>query len=500
MHKILISVLLAAAPASASEPVRRDTPQGVVEGRSDNGIEMFKGIPYTAPPLGPMRWRPPGDQPHWTGVRDASAFGPVCVQKAPATARVLASSPQSEDCLTLNIWRPADAKNAPVMVWIHGGANMFGSGSEPFYDGAAFARRGIVLVTINYRLGYLGFFGHPALKEGGGNLVNYGLLDQIAALKWVKDNITAYGGDPARVTMFGESAGGGAVLNLLAAPSARGLFAQAIVQSGGGLPARKDAGDATKAGQAIAAALGLKDATADALRALPAERFFDAAVPRPEPGFGAVPGGAEVAEPPLAAIRAGRAANVPLLIGVNSNEGSLVDSWGMKDEQVLALLGGRGPVIADAYGSATTNRGDFARRLYGDVIFLYPARAIARAQQRRAPVWLYYFDYLPEGLRAQQKGVNHAGEIPFVFDMSASLAQIPRTERDLSFAKGVNGCFAAFATGGKPSASPLCSAWAPYDAKADNWFVFRDPPAGANRFAERQLDAIGAVLRQLGLD
>jgi para-nitrobenzyl esterase len=386
------------------------------------------------------------------------------------------------------------------MVWIHGGSNTFGSGSEPFYDGTAFARRGIIVITINYRLGHLGFFGHPSLGERNGNLVNYGLLDQIAALKWVNANVAAFGGDPSRVTIFGESAGGAAVLNLLVAPSARGLFGRAIVQSGGGLITRNDAKTMTDNGRKLATALGLENADAEALRALPAARFIEASLPRPEPGFGAVPGGAEITEAPLAAIRAGRAAGVPLLIGVNSNEGSLVDSWGMKDDQVLGLLGGRLPAIASAYGGATVNTANYARRLYGDVVFLYPARAIARGHSRKAPVWLYYFDDVPEALRSQRSGVSHAAEIPVVFDLPADALNSTRTAADQAYANGVNACFAAFAIEGQPSTDRFCAKWTPFVAKADNWFAFRAVPAEVRGLAARQLDAIGNALRQFGLD
>ncbi len=491
-----VSLLLIAA-----SPVRLETPQGSVEGQGEAGVETFKGLPYAAPPVGELRWRAPQAAPVWSTLRAADSFGENCVQTIPAAYRNPKPLAQSEDCLTLNVWRPTVAKNAPVMVWIHGGSNTFGSGAEPFYDGTAFAKRGIVLVTINYRLGYLGFFGHPALKDGGGNLINYGLLDQIAALRWVKSNIAAYGGDPAKVTIFGESAGGSAVLNLLAAPSARDLFARAIVQSGGGLVTNKDAASSTQTGKTVAAALGFKGdaATADALRAVPAARFLDAAIPRPEPGFGAVPGGAELSEPPLKAIRAGRGANVPLIIGVNSNEGSLVDSWGIRGEQVLSLLGGRLPVIADAYGTETTDTEGYARRLYGDAIFAYPARAVARAQSKRAPVWLYYFDYVPDQLRPQRKAVNHAAEIPFVFDVAAT-PLVTRTTKDSAYAAGVNSCFAAFAKSAKPSEAPFCASWQTYGAERDNWFVFRDRPAEATGLSKRRLDAIGGVLAKVGLD
>lgn len=493
-------LLILALTTAATDRVTVATPQGPVEGQVTGDVEVFKGIPYAAAPVGEARWRAPGAAPSWTKVRDASQFGPVCIQRAPAYSAALKASAQSEDCLTLNVWRPHSAKHAPVMVWIHGGANLFGAGSEPLYDGTAFARQGIVLVTINYRLGHLGYFGHPALKPTNANLINYGLLDQIAALGWVRANIAGYGGDPQKVTIFGESAGGTAVLNLLSAPSARGLFSAAIVQSGGGLVTAKNAGSITADGKQVTERLGLPAPSAESLRSLPAGRFIDPTLPPPAPGFGPVPGGAEIHEAPLAAIRQGRSANVPLIIGVNSNEGSLVDSWGMKDEQVLALLGGRAPALSDAYGKTAADAHAYARRLYGDVVFLYPARAIAKAYAARGPVWLYHFDYVPDAMRAERKLVNHGGEIPFVFDMAASAAAIPRSDKDMAFANGVNSCFASFASNSDPARSKFCASWRRYDPSTDNWFVFRDNPAEVTDLSKRQLDAIGSALRKFGLE
>jgi para-nitrobenzyl esterase len=506
-HRLMMLAALAAtllAPAArAQDRPRVEIAQGALKGIAADGVEVFKGLPFAAPPVGEGRWRAPAAPTPWQGVRDASAFGPICLQQAPPTSRALAAMPQSENCLSLNIWRPAGGvRRAPVMIWIHGGGNRFGSGADAYYDGAAFARRGVVLVTINYRLGHLGFFGHPALAKAGGDQVNYGLLDQIAALKWVQANIAAFGGDPARVTVFGESAGGSAVLNLLASPSARGLFSQAIVESGGGLRTRSSVAEADKAGQGIAEALGLTDADAEALRAQPAARFIDPAiVPPPAPGFGAVVGGAELPEAPLAAIRAGRAAPVPLIIGVNSHEGSLVDSYRMDDAQVIRLMAGDLPLIAAAYGEALRDRPAYARQLYRDVVFAYPAREVAKGQARKAPVFLYYFDYVPENLRATRKGVNHAGEIPFVFDNPASAPGLSGgTEADRAYASGVNACFVAFATGADPAGAPLCKDWKAYDPGQDNWFGFADPPAASPGLFKAQLNAIAAVLTQIGLE
>src|SRR6185503_7347723 len=252
--------LAGAARGEAAPTVKVETGQvsGVIEGPA----VVYRGIPYAAPPVGALRWAPPQRATAWSGMRDGSAFGPICPQ--PPGARRLASGKQSEDCLTLNVWAPAarSAKPAPVMVWIHGGGYETGAGSDPLYDGKAFARDGVVLVTINYRLGALGFFAHPALTKAakrGEPLANYGLMDMAAALAWVKRNIAAFGGDPGNVTVFGESAGGAAVVNLLAAPSAKGLFQKAIAESAGFWFAPSSLKAAEARGVESAEKVGLKD-------------------------------------------------------------------------------------------------------------------------------------------------------------------------------------------------------------------------------------------------
>ena len=213
------------AQAQDAPVVRIDS--GALRGITDQGVASFRNIPYAAPPVGKLRWRPPQAPRAWNKVRDASAFGPICPQNYNPSDNGVGPLPASEDCLTLNVWTPAEVGAArPVMVWIHGGGFVNGSASAPLYDGDALARQGVVVVTLNYRLGWLGFFAHPALSatQPGEPLGNYGLMDQIAALKWVQRNIAAFGGDPGNVTLFGESAGGMSVNKLMISPAARGLF------------------------------------------------------------------------------------------------------------------------------------------------------------------------------------------------------------------------------------------------------------------------------------
>src|SRR6185295_9618836 len=281
----LFLLLILSATRAAAEPVRVTIDSGVLVGSAADGIQVFKGIPYAKPPVGPLRWRPPQPPAAWKEARDATAFGFACPQGGAALEGEGLQA--SEDCLTLNVWAPAHAEpsspGAPVMVWLHGGGNSDGAAGKRYYDGSAFARDGVVLVSMNYRLGPLGFFAHPALtKEAGPSepLGSYGLMDQIAALAWVKRNARAFGGDPGRVTVFGESAGGEDVLALLAVPSAAGSFQQAIVESGPGWPQLPTLAQAEQFGLTSATAIGLTGAdAAERLRALPVEAAIKLAGP-----------------------------------------------------------------------------------------------------------------------------------------------------------------------------------------------------------------------------
>ncbi|MEL0210570.1 MAG: carboxylesterase family protein, partial [Novosphingobium sp.] len=310
------------------------TTGGEIRGKASSGAEAFLGIPYAAPPVGELRWREPQAALPWQGVRDATSFGPVCQQGVPApwgpyTAEFLAAPPMSEDCLTLNVWKPkGPARNLPVMVYIHGGGFGGGAGSLPIYDGARLAARGAVVVTINYRVGVLGFMAHPALTAESplGSSGNYGLLDQITALKWVRANAARFGGDAGNVTVSGESAGAASVADLMVSPMAKGLFDKAIAFSGASMAVDVPPLSTNEAiGAALAAKLG-KDSLAG-MRAVPAEALIDAT--------SYVPGVASSGPPPLRfvpnvdgkvvpfdPIRASGpvASPVPLITGYNSAE------------------------------------------------------------------------------------------------------------------------------------------------------------------------------------
>jgi para-nitrobenzyl esterase len=335
--RIRIGIVCAAAMiANAlgfSSPGRADshtvkTLQGKVHGKTinDGKVKAFLGLPYAAPPVGDLRWRAPEPPAKWKGVRDATQYGARCVQTNPFADMVFQDSGPSEDCLYLNVFAPADAKGGsklPVMFWIHGGGYLAGSASEPRHNGDFLPLKGVVLVTINYRLGVFGFLATPDLaKEAGGAAGNYGLMDMVAALHWVHENIARFGGDPGNVTIFGESAGSSAVSTLMAAEPARGLFQKAIGESGAALGVGSHGpeaqGEHEKLEQTWTESLGA--ANLAALRALPAEAILAGASAKGAPSFPVVVDGSFLTEPIAQTYPAGKQAHVPLLAGWNGDE------------------------------------------------------------------------------------------------------------------------------------------------------------------------------------
>ena len=331
---LLAGALAAAAACAHAAPAPVITASGALQGVEAAGVVSYKGIPYAAAPVGDLRWRPPGPAPHWQGVRAADRYGNMCMQNVPPNT-AWGDIPTSEDCLYLNVWRPAAVSAPlPVMVWIHGGGFNIGASSWPQTEGSSLARRGVMLVELNYRMGKFGFFAHPALtKENpNGELGNYGLMDMIAALKWVKANAAAFGGDPANVTVFGESAGGMAVNFLMESPDARGLFQKAMVESGGGRNGFASFTEAEAAGAAAAQAWGVTGDDPTALRAIPAKTVLGSASIG---GGGASPmiDGKVVPEPIMAAFTAGHIAHVSYVIGSNAYEIGLFP--GMADSTAI---------------------------------------------------------------------------------------------------------------------------------------------------------------------
>lgn len=505
-----VSLHMATADPSSGDvnPVVR-VEQGALVGRVDAGIAAFKAIPYAAPPVGALRWREPQPAEAWTGMRDASSVGPICIQPPSGGDPGVGPLPMSEDCLTLNVWAPAAAEAPiPVMVWIHGGGLNNGSGTAALYDGANLARRDVVVVSINYRLGRLGFFAHPALtaEAGGEALVgNYGLADIVASLEWVRDNIAAFGGDPGNVTVFGESAGGAAVLRLMIAEPARGLFHRAVVQSGLGrdeatpvFRARDGRPSLEARGEAFAASLGLAEATAEQLRAIPAERLLT-----PAPSFyggdllviDGYDGGGLVDEDVEPAFAAGLQAPVPLIIGTNSAE-----FWWMKPSDLSpygeiddALTPGERAALLNAYGGED----GYNAHVVSDLAFNEPARQLARLHARAGhPTFLYRFDVVAAAMPEPHAGATHASERPYVFDnLSASSWAVE--DRDQRAATAMADYWTTFAATGNPNGGGR-PAWPEYRAMPGQLLMFsNDGPAAAPVPFANRLDLIEAFYARI---
>ncbi len=486
---------LTSAPATAattSPHARLDT--GEIVGEAAGDVSIFRGLPYAAPPTGPLRWKPPQPARPWPESRQAQLFGPACPQQgSPGVTDITryggAPEPTSEDCLTVNVWAPARSSGgpAPVMVWFHGGSGRMGAGSLPYYDGAAFARDGVVLVTVNYRLGHLGALAHPALTREGGQLGSYALMDQMAALQWVKRNIAAFGGNPNNVTIFGESSGGISVLTLTVAPAARGLFHKAIVESGGGwFPPATSGAKAEQQGVAAARTAGAPaEATAAQLRALPARALT--AVPgetQPYPSRPLSP------ESPTMGIDAGRNAAVPLMIGVNSGEDSLLDYGGGLAKAKAAAKAKDVKKAMAVYHLAPGQEDLAIRYMLRDGLLVAPARWVARRWSRHAPAYLYYFDHVDEAARTPQKRAGHGSEIFYVFEtLGRQPADPPAPSAgDQRLAREMHARWIAFARTGAPNIAGAPT-WSPYGKATDPWMVFGPETTGTrNGLHKAELD------------
>jgi para-nitrobenzyl esterase len=426
---MLLAVALAApALARGTDPVVA-TDEGKVRGEAIGSGAAFRGIPFAAPPVGRLRWREAQPLKPWRGLRDARAFGATCIQPTtPATAAL----PQSEDCLTLNVVTPdRKAHGLPVLVSIHGGAFFVGSGRYiADHDLSPIVRRGVVLVSPNYRVGRMGFFAHPALNaEAGRGTGNFWLSDQIAALAWVKRNIARFGGDPAKVTILGCSAGGSSINSLMASPAARGLFAHASSHSGGGFfNASRPMADALAQGLAFAARAGVSDTGATGLARLRALTAADvlAADPGP-PNFGAIVDGRLLPRQISETFAAGGQARVPFLVGSTSNEASIFglmgfdpkvlhDRFNIDFEQVRAIYEKAGAL----------SEAELLRRIETDFLFTSAAQGMAGLAARAAPAWSYYFDYVAPGKRTEEPGAPHCADMGHTFALDEPVSDTDR--------------------------------------------------------------------------
>ncbi|REK11683.1 MAG: hypothetical protein DWQ36_01480 [Acidobacteria bacterium] len=491
----------AAQSATAASPVEIDAgPLGTLIGEEVGDVIVLRGIPYAAPPIGELRWRPPQPLdlvPSQRGERmDASRFGAACPQ--PSTSRAAASLRTSEDCLTLNLWTSAPSGSRPVMVWIHGGGLRTGSGSSSIYDGSHLVREGVVLVTFNYRLGALGFLADPRLTEAAAGVANFGMLDMVEALRWVRRHIAAFGGDPERVTIFGESAGGMAVQMLMASPRSAGLFHRAASLSGYGtwpLPRTDDAGreldlDAFELGSAILRQAGAAaDADAAALRRLDAEALAAAGPSLHLP----VVDGATLPDEPAAVFEHGRQHDVPLVVGGNSYDGAVMMMAGRSPEEYLASWSAE-----DREQLRALYRDDFAvseqlggSRIFGDARYLLAARTVARGMARvSAPAYLYYFAYVPRSLRERVPGAPHAVEVGLLFGNPSPLSGAADDEARAVGAT-LRGLLVRLAATGDPNGGDLeeqSLSWPAHDAVRDSWLVLGDAPVVRSGVLRARLD------------
>jgi para-nitrobenzyl esterase len=422
----------------AEDPVARTT-SGQVSGSVGHGVVSWKGIPFAAAPVGHLRWRAPQPVPAWQGVRSATAYAHDCMQKPfPSDAAPLGTTPD-EDCLYLNVWKPEGAKaKLPVVLWIYGGGFVNGGASPPTYAGDALARKGVMVVSFNYRLARFGTFAHPQLTAkdaDGGRLGNYGTMDQVAALKWVHDNIAAFGGDPANVTLIGESAGGMSVHQLLTSPLSQGLFQRAVIMSGGDGKALGQGGlpEAEAVGQAFAKTKGIAADDPQALarlRALPAGQVVDglnlAALfgPGPRPPFSSPFVDGRVVVDVAGAYAAGKFAHVPVMVGATS-----------------ADLGGP------------------------DGFMVKGAREVAGTLSAAGvPVYAYRFSYVASSQKTA--GAGHASDIPFFFDTQALKYGDATTARDNHVGHQISDALVAFAKTGDPNGGTLPN-WPRYEAAKD---------------------------------
>ncbi len=506
-RSLVILLVLSICPFTiADEAVEVDG--GRISGSVDEGVQSFKGVPYAAPPVGDLRWRPPQPVVPWDGVRQCDQFSSICPQSDYPAGSIYRSAPQpkDEDCLYLNVWTPVAkaSEKLPVMVWIHGGGWTRGSGSNPVYDGASLAKRGVVLVTINYRLGAFGFLAHPELSQESEHGVsgNQGILDTIAALQWVQRNIEKFGGDPDRVTIFGESAGSWSVNVLLATPLAKGLVHRAIGQSGARFrPAPRL--DEASGGLQSAHDEGLefaKTCGADSLaelRKLSADEIVEASFRTQLTIDGRVfPDSIE------STYAAGKQLRVPVIVGSNADEMTSLSNPAMNPKTVEAVM----TVMTQRFGAERLEK---FKEIYGvhddasaakaflhaggDAGFAAGMRQWARLSDKAGTdSYLYYFTHVPPGFGSSYLGAHHAAEIPYVFDNAIGSERRPYTETDQQLADQIAAYWVNFARSGDPNGEGLPE-WPEYDADAEGYLELGESIQAKQHLLQARLDFLESV-------
>jgi para-nitrobenzyl esterase len=494
-----------AVTAAVSEPVR--TSGGLVSGTPGllPGVRVFKGVPFAAPPVGNLRWQPPQPAASWEGVRTADTFSANCMQRSagggafPPYGGDRSARQMSEDCLYLNVYTAAaTGDRQPVMVWIHGGSLTSGAGA--IYQGEDLAHKGVVVVTVNYRLGVFGFLAHPELTKESPHHAsgNYGLLDQIAALQWVQKNISGFGGDPSRVTIFGESAGSWSVNYLVASPLAKGLFARAVGESGGQFSPERSLAAAEQIGERFASSIAASSLTA--LRAKPA-----ADIAAGNFQTGANVDGWFLPQEVHAIFSAGHQNDVPVIIGSNANEGSIFTGASVTLESFRSQAQRTYSADAETYLKLYPAASDAEARAaqaasMRDRTFGWEMRTWARMQAAsgKAPVFLYYFSHVPPLPNKEWLGAQHGAEIPYVFNWPSGRhsTEIAWTDVDRSLAGQVSTYWVNFARSGNPNGAGLLN-WPAYQTKDDLVMGFGDAPAVVRLPNKPALDFIdGIVARQ----
>ncbi len=497
MRRSLMFALVLVATCShfmAAAPDAIKVDGGQISGTTAGGVRVFKGIPFAAPPVGDLRWKAPQPVVAWTGMKNADAFRPQCVQEPYPAGSPYARPAEatSEDCLYLNVWTTANAGDArPVMVWIHGGAWTRGSASVPAYDGAVLAKKGVVIVTTNYRLGPFGFLAHPELTAESPNHSsgNYAILDHVAALGWVQRNIAAFGGDPRRVTIFGESAGSWSVNAVQATPLAKGLFHRAIGESGALFARTARLADAEKGGVALADAVGAD--SLKALRAVPADKIL--AVQSFRTGVNV--DGWVLPDEVRAIFAQKKQSDVPVLIGSNANEWTTLSSpatFPKTLDDFRKRVETQFPGFAKEFDAAypVKTEADIADAMLGlgrDTTFTLEMRTWARmvtASGRHA--FLYQFTHVPPSPQAKQWGAYHAAEIPYVFG-TLRARDWPFTEADFRLSDQMSSYWVNFAVAGDPKGQALPK-WPAYDANAEPYLDLGDTVQVRHHLLKAQLD------------
>ena len=523
--RFLLLILLASAAVALPVSLGSADPVTIASGQisgqavgDDGAVRVYKGIPYAAPPVGSLRWKPPQPVARWDGVRACDTFGAACPQKYQSRVPGIELPHTDEDCLYLNVWTAArDAgEKRPVMFWIHGGANETGWGHQPVYDGQALARKGVVLVTINYRLGPFGFFAHPRLSKESPHGVsgNYGILDQIAALQWVQRNIAAFGGDPENVTIFGESAGAANVTALCLSPLSKGLFHRAIMQSGAFIWGAAHLRESSPVAESLES-LGERFAeevvghdTEDVLAALrnaSAETLLEKS--NKNIRSGPVVDGWVLPDYPAIMYANGLQHDVPLLAGTNADEGSLFvfikeyktvseyragirEQWGKYEDEVFALY----PV------EARKDIGTVNARYLTDAWFIAPTRATVRAMANvSSNAYLYHFT------RAQSTGVfkgfgaYHTAEIPYIFNTFGrdKVSDPEPSEVDQRLAEAMTSYWVRFATTGDPNGNGFPK-WPVYETQTDLHLELGDVIRVGSGLRREKCDALDRIVEKIG--